>query len=165
MITKLENPLSDSYYALKELVKSDTFPWYKNKADATTPDFFSHKLLSRPGGGEPHLFPTAASEYLRGFAELLYSVWDNNDIKVNCIYRMNINLVLPSNTDTHSPPHVDHKFPHKNLIMYLTDAGGDTVVNDEVYSPNEDDVITFTGLHYHHFPKKDARIVFVATYI
>ena len=49
--------------------------------------------------------------------------------------------------------------------MYLTDAGGDTVVNDEVYSPKEDGVIMFEGEHYHHFPMKDARIVFVATYL
>ena len=71
---------------------------------------------------------------------------------------------MPS-TDSHSPLHVDHSFPHRNIIMYLTDAGGDTVVNDEVYSPKEDGVIMFEGEHYHHFPMKDARIDFVDTYL
>ncbi len=164
MITKLENPLSDSYYALKELVGTEIFPWFRLKGNHHSPDYFSHKLLTRPGGGEEHLFPTIASEYLKSFADLLYSVFDLNAIEVKCIYRMSVNLVMPS-TNSHSPLHVDHSFPHRNIIMYLTDAGGDTVVNDEVYSPKEDDIIMFEGEHYHHFPMKDARIVFVATYL
>ena len=164
MITNLENPLSDSYYALKELVQTDNFPWFRLKGNQHSPDYFSHKLFTRPVGVEEHLFPTIASEYLKSFADLLYSVFDLNAIEVKCIYRMSVNLVMPS-TDSHSPLHVDHSFPHRNIIMYLTDAGGDTVVNDEVYSPKEDDIIMFEGKHYHHFPMKDARIVFVATYL
>ena len=86
MITNLENPLSDSYYALKELVQTDNFPWFRLKGNQHSPDYFSHKLLTRPGGGEEHLFPTIASEYLKSFADLLYSVFDLNAIELSLIH-------------------------------------------------------------------------------
>ena len=54
----------------------------------------------------------------------------------------------------------------ENLLIYLTNAGGKTVVGDEYHDPREDDVITFGGdEHYHYTPEKERRIVIVATFI
>ena len=62
-----------------------------------------------------------------------------------------------------SQPHEDHDFPHHNLIVYLTDTGGETFVENESHDPKEDDVILFTGEHYMKRPVKDRRIILVAT--
>ena len=61
-------------------------------------------------------------------------------------------------------PHVAHTFPHKNLIVYLNDAGGKTFVGDEVHDPKEDDVVIFSGIHNNERPKNTRRVVLVATY-
>ena len=56
-------------------------------------------------------------------------------------------------------------FPHKNMLIYLTDAGGSTFVEGEEFAPEEDDVIMFEGLHWHKLPRKERRVVLVMTYI
>ena len=61
--------------------------------------------------------------------------------------------------------HTDHDFPHQNLIIYLTDAGGESIVKgSRPKPPLEDDIATFSGIHYHKMPKKKRRVVLIATY-
>ena len=60
--------------------------------------------------------------------------------------------------------HEDHTFPHKNVLVYLTDAGGETYVGDDVFYPEEDSVLLFQGPHCHAMPKDKRRVVLVATY-
>ena len=81
-------------------------------------------------------------------------------------------LGIPIKEDKGAFPHIDHSFPHKNLIIYLNDpAGGDTVLVDKDYKeidrhhPKEDDIISFEGIHYQKMPKEGRRIVLVVTYI
>ena len=71
--------------------------------------------------------------------------------------------VHPRNGIQLSEPHLDHNFPHYNLLVYLTNSGGETFVENEVYSPKEDDVIIFTGKHYMKRPSDDRRVVLIAT--
>ena len=88
-----------------------------------------------------------------------------NDIELNCIFRMNINLAYPQEGIQTTPSHVDHNFPHNNLLIYFTNAGGRTIVEDAFHDPQEDDVISFEGKpHYMELPKKDFRIALVTTY-
>ena len=54
-------------------------------------------------------------------------------------------------------------FPHFNLIVYLTDTGGETFVEDEIHIPKIHDVILFRGKHYMKRPTRDRRIILVAT--
>ena len=66
-----------------------------------------------------------------------------------------------------SPPHIDHRegFEHKNMIIYLSDAVGDTIVGEHSPSPQEDDIIIFGGeKHFHYFPSETRRVVLVMTY-
>ena len=56
-----------------------------------------------------------------------------------------------------------------NFLMYFTDAGGETFVQDgqysfESYDPQEDDCVIFDGTHYHETPKEKRRVVLVVTY-
>ncbi len=61
--------------------------------------------------------------------------------------------------------HVDHHCPHKNMLVYLTDAGGETIMENDFHDPEEDDAIIFEGYHTHNVPKTKARIVLVATFV
>ena len=89
-------------------------------------------------------------------------------------------MVWPTHSDKpkYTRPHVDHKFPHTNMLIYLTDAGGKTIVEDIskreestfslslAHDPKEDDVVTFGGqYHCHELPKEKPRLVIVTTYI
>ena len=58
---------------------------------------------------------------------------------------------------------IDHTFPHFNFIVYLTNSGGNTIVEEDTHEPIEDQPIIFTGWHYMQLPKKERRIVLVAT--
>ena len=61
--------------------------------------------------------------------------------------------------------HVDHDFPHKNLLIYLTDAGGKTIVGNESHDPKEDDIIMFPGLmHCIETSHTKDRVVLVVTF-
>ena len=71
----------------------------------------------------------------------------------------------PEQTSLKTSLHNDHNFPHKNMLVYLTDAGGSTFVEGEEFAPEEDDVIIFQGEHWHELPKQKRRVVLVMTYI
>ena len=92
-------------------------------------------------------------------------IFECNDIQAGCIFRMCLNLVCPCSGVQLTVPHQDHIYPHKNILVYFTDAGGETYCESDVHDPREDDIIIFEGEHYHKLPEKDARIVFVATYL
>ena len=83
--------------------------------------------------------------------------------------RLSVNAVHPFANVLNSIPHVDHPFDHENALIYLTDAGGCTIVGDESFDPKEDDVITFSSkndqFHYHQTPENHRRVVLVATFI
>tara|TARA_A200000159_G_scaffold131033_1_gene127977 strand:- start:1066 stop:1545 length:480 start_codon:yes stop_codon:yes gene_type:complete len=124
--------------------------------------FMSHNVLIRP----EHIgYPTKASPYFNMVCFALKEILEFNDVKIKGLYRINANLTFPTAPLLPSIPHIDHDFPHENVLIYLNDTGGDTVVDGEHYSPHEDDVITFGGeKHYMYPPDKGGRIVIVATY-
>ena len=56
------------------------------------------------------------------------------------------------------------------MLIYLTNTGGDTIVFDEGgkkhhFTPVEDDIVVFEGLHCMVPPKKGRRVVIVVTYL
>jgi len=86
------------------------------------------------------------------------------------VYRINANAVHPVESNILTVPHNDHEFPHKNMLIYLTNTGGDTIVFDEGgkkhhFTPVEDDIVVFEGLHCMVPPKSGRRVVLVATYL
>ena len=83
----------------------------------------------------------------------------------NMMVRFSENSTHPEQKYIKTSLHTDHDFPHKNMLIYLTDAGGNTFVEDEKFAPEEDDVIIFEGLHWHQLPKHKRRVVLVMTYI
>ena len=171
MIRSLENPKTDEYINFKNFVLSNQFNWFYWGFNVITDDknhdnfpFYSHGLITRPTS--ECLYPKAVSPYSEVAHQVVSQVFDANNIDVSVIYRMNINSVTPTKSNKYSPIHVDHPFPHKNLLIYLTDpAGGETVCGENNYTGKEDDVIIFEGEHYYRPPKEGRRIVLITTFL
>jgi hypothetical protein len=181
---QLKNPLSQTYFELKKFVLSADFPWYWNPK-ATPEDvetgeyqdvpFYSHVFLARPRWKSlaDKLYPMQQSMLLDTFYPLLDEIVQYNSLNVNSFMRINANCVHPQLDSRITIPHNDHQFEHHNLIIYFTDSGGETILFDsseelekaERYYPKEDDIVTFKGLHCMNPPKKDRRVILVATYI
>ena len=79
---------------------------------------------------------------------------------------MAANSITPTkDSPRFSEPHVDHEFPHTNLLIHLTNVGGATVVEGQRLEADEDKVVVFSGEHYAEFPMAGRRVVLVATFL
>ena len=179
IITQLKNPKTVNYQRLKENILSDQFSWYytssinnnnRFKKNYELPynevPFFSHSLIERPVPGQN--YSTIRDEYISEFQKIFDEIFSYNNLQLNCFYRMNVNLVQPTKDQITIPFHSDHPWPHKNILIYLTNAGGETICEDESFNPSEDDIITFSGYperHCHKTPIEKNRIIIVSTYI
>lgn len=162
MIETLRNPLTREYYDLKKLILSDTIPWYRTQNGRDTFSFFSHVFIDRP---EIRGYPCPLSEHTDLAVEVIRQIFDYNNLPLNCIYRLNANSIEPQRLEENTKWHSDHEFPHQNILVYLTDAGGPTLVLESGdHDPVEDDVIIFRGEHCHKLPTRKRRAVLVATY-
>jgi len=150
---------------------SSYFPWYYKKDSTPKADrikdhvdisFFSHVFLDR---AEYNGYPVSYSSKVQEVVDVFREIMVHNCIHPITLLRLNANLVYPYPTVVNTLPHFDHHFKHKNIIIYLTGAGGNTIVEGEVHEPQEDDVIIFEGEHYHQTPVSVRRVVLVATFI
>lgn len=168
MIQKLDNPLTSDYIDLKNFILSIDFPWFRLpnttlniKDDGIS--FFTHTFLERP---EANIgYSRANSPYIDGCLKVLHQIVSYNDVEFNYFIRASVNLVSPCPTVKSTVEHCDHQFLHKNILIYLSETDGDTVVDGENFSPQEDCGIIFTGKHYHYTPTDKERIVLVGTFI
>jgi len=180
MILPLKNPNTDNYKILKNIILSNDFPWYYH--ETSTLDylldieqqnlekygnlpFYGHTFLDRPDGLEKY---KKVSEVKSQYFDLSYTVFEEilnfNNLNLEYFYlRMNANCVHSDSVYQYSLPHIDHRFPHKNIIVYLTNSGGNTIIEEVPYEPKEDDVLIFEGEHYIEKPKASRRIVLVST--
>lgn len=157
-ISILKNYKSPQYLEFKELVKSETFPWLYQDSGTGMP-FYCHGLLSRPEG----FYSEVCSDYTKFGVHVVQEILHQNNIQYEFFLRSSLNCVHPDNDVQLSLPHVDHDFPHINVIIYLTNAGGKTFCGDEFHEPKEDDVILMTGEHWLERPKVGRRIISVNT--
>ncbi len=168
MIEELRNPLSGDYCHLKNFILSHDFPWFR--FSNTTRDvgddnigMFSHTFLERPEVNNG--YSKSNSPYIDSCIDVLREIIIFNKIDFNLFYRVSANLVAAGPSVEKTVEHNDHKFPHTNIIIYLSDSDGDTVVGKEIYTPKEDRVIIFRGAHYHCTPTEKDRIVLVGTFL
>ena len=135
MFTRLETPDTGDYAGLKELILGPHFGWSHN-AKATPYmentrsyqdlSFYSHAFLHGPSPRHG-LYSKANSEYLPNVETVIGQIFELNNVKMNVVYRINANAVHPVEGNTLTVPHTDHQFPHKNMLIYLTNVGGDTI--------------------------------------
>ena len=171
----LVNPKTDNYINFKNLVLSSNFTWFRSEAikeddikldkNFDNYSYLSHMFLRRPV--DACLYSKENSQYVEYIHQIFREIADFNKLDPQVIYRMNANAVYPTEKKLPSPLHVDHNFPHNNMIIYLTDLhGGSTMVEGKEYMANEDDVLIFDGkLHCARPPRKDVRIVLVITFL
>ena len=170
MIKILKNPKTPAYRELKEFVLGETFPWMWSennvvgKSSSSNFGIYTHALISRPDDGSGYVFSKKSSPYAENAYDVVREILDYNNLFPRVLYRLCVNCVHPTETNEPSMIHVDHMYPHTNLLIYLKDTnGGDTFVEGEPFPGREDDVILFEGKHNHKPPKSGRRIVIVAT--
>lgn len=173
MLKKLINPLSRSYKEFKQLVNDQEFTWSWSPVSvplSVKPDkfmdkgYYTHAFLTRPEEGHL-LFPKESSKHIKLAYTIVSQILMTNNIKPSIFYRINANCDHPDESGLPNLPHVDHKFPHENLLIYLSNPNeGYTMVEGEKYYGKEDDVILFNGVHCNAAPKIGRRLVTIATF-
>jgi hypothetical protein len=178
MIEELKNPLTREYLAFKNEIFTTQFPWYWNEDSVINDNknesvpFLGHSILQRPCDiNEYFIFPNPNSTYTQITNIILDQIFQHNKINLNCVFRINVNLTIPIPNADSTKIHVDHEFPHKNLLIYLNNSDGNTILCDEndndidLSGPKEDKIILFEGKHYHYLPSKSRRVVLVCTFM
>lgn len=190
-IQLLKNPKLTEYQQFKDFVLNSGIQWGFHESTVTKdrkiPDgrkdlsyfdqgtdscFFSHPFLLRstrilPYSTLPNLNDkNYEKESLHRLLNVCREILEFNGKNLGSAYRASANLLIGDGRKNWSPIHVDHFFPHYNLLIYLTQStsGGTLRVYNQKYSsknlnpsftdyeeycPNEDDVVLFDGLHYH----------------
>ena len=116
---------------------------------------------------------TKNSEYTIYFEHILKTFCQKNNITLNEILRMSINFTY-NNGRKKCPVHLDHEYPHNQLIIYLNDCdkNSKTVIldNDKKTIIKESIPEKYKGVcfeskpHFHYYPKKGNRIILVCTF-
>jgi len=157
---------------------------YKTK-EKTFKKFFGHIILARPDsellemGVIDKIDRTKEktsywnSKYHIQFIDIINEFCEQQKIKIEKFYRMNVNFTYNSGHET-TDIHVDHGFPHHQIIIYLDDAAdknAETVILNNKnkvikrIKPIQYQGICFKGLpHYLKFPKFGQRVILVATF-
>ena len=187
MIEVLKNPLTPNYHKLKEIILSDNFNWeniistmdvvsnteghihmpvdihtFIPRPETTQEDNITGSLSKKVGDAERE----SKSEYVDLCVTVMNEILDYSNLFGTYIFhRAAANRTYADEGIQLSEPHIDHNFPHNNLLVYLTSSGGETFVEGEKFDQKEDDVIVFQGRHYMKRPIKDKRIVLVATFM
>ena len=166
MIQILDNPKFKEYMSVKDMILDETFPWnWKSETldDANDFGFHYHGFLVRPN--KQFYYPQATSQRTKYVHDAIVEILNFNQIDFQFIWRICANSVNPTETGSYSRPHVDHPWPHKNLLIHLNDPnGGETIVDGELNIGEEDQAIVFEGMHFHAPPTRDRRVVIVATF-
>lgn len=175
MISEFNNPKSPEYLKFKAEVLGYHFPWSwtadsvqdeNDKPHENPIPVFTHTILKRPlDPPDYNLYPKQTSNYINIANLLLQQVFLYNKINVECVFRIGVNLTTPVLRAKKTLVHVDHDFPHKNLLIYLNDSDGDTVCGQDRFSPKEDAIIVFEGEHYHYLPSRSRRVVLICTFM
>lgn len=176
------NPKTNEYLKLKEFILSSQFQWsylpynvtkqsdktYSQQYDSEgTPynnfPIYYNVILERKEtrrGVRPN---PLLSKFLRVYEQIL----EHNNIPIKNPYRICVNASHPTPNNTKpSPPHIDHGYPHRNMIIYLTPTyNGHTIVQGEPHPKEEDDILVFDGVQHHLYPPtQNRRVVIVCTF-
>jgi len=185
-IIVLKNPKTELYKKTKELITGQGMLWYHCPQATSNPHdkiyesetqeqysntpFFSHCVIERATGKFP--CSKIASYYSEQMVDCVLEILDHNQININNIFRMNVNMTYYVENPLYTMPHIDHDYPHNNMLIYFNDvSGGEVKVYKDnkwhIHKPNEDDVILFSGLHCHRTPQKpnQFRTALVTTFI
>ena len=145
----------------------NNFPFYLADHAAQLGDggyHFIHRISLPEKEKSSPFYPTAKA--------ILKTFCTKHRIQLSRIYRCAINITFSNGFVYKCPIHSDHTFFHKQLLLYLDDAEGDTVILNEKKEPFKiiepkkyRGVYTPRSPHYHYFPMRGIRRVMVFTFI
>tara|TARA_A100001391_G_scaffold168730_2_gene129339 strand:+ start:1535 stop:2107 length:573 start_codon:yes stop_codon:yes gene_type:complete len=119
----------------KEILQND-FPWYP--MDNTLKDksfpMMTHILIERCDLDEK---PISNSNYSSFFETIVKRFCKKYKIKFNRFLRASLNLTMSNSKYSFISPHVDHRFKHNLIIIYLEDCSGDTIIFDRKYTEGD----------------------------
>tara|TARA_B100001063_G_C16685834_1_gene514285 strand:- start:621 stop:1148 length:528 start_codon:yes stop_codon:yes gene_type:complete len=173
------NLIEDKNFLKKESVKfietiilGNNFPFFLNK-NAVVKDnnsFMSHVVLKRIE--ERKNKNEINSPYYYNFIKILNEFTKKNNINYKEVFRIAVNFSYNNNSKC-SPIHVDHEFPHKQLLVYLnTVKDAFTIIYNKSktkvlkkITPEKYKGVCFDSFpHVGFFPKEGERIVIVYTF-
>ena len=181
IIKQLENPKTEEYNILKDEVLGIEFNWtYRGSTDPsknldseiyTANPIYQHSIVAGVDVNPEFLVPRVESKYAELVFVVIRQILDYNNIEYTQIHRCVINQ-LHYWDGKPSPLHLDHRFFHRNCLIYLNsfDKGEIDVYSEdgdiESYKPYEDDIITFDGYTHsvHQCEPMQRRVVIVFTY-
>ena len=102
------------------------------------------------------------------FKSVLVSILKKHNIKLSKVHRIAINYTFNNGYVKEVPLHLDHDFPHKQIIFYLNTSTGNTEIPfyNKIITPKENTAILFDNKeHKHYFPEKGIRAVCVFTFV
>lgn len=161
---------------IHNIIYKNPFPLYWNDRTGHLDDnaFLSHTLITRVEKEETGEVVSHFSDF---FIKLLVKFCSKHKINFNKVFRgcINVTFTLANKSKKRKGiPHVDHDFPHKQLIIYLNESDGETVILDrkdkpwKKIKPELYKAICFEGpiKHYATTPLKyNRRIICVLTFI
>ena len=179
----LKNPCTENYKRFKQWVLGTDVMWsYIPSATPNYEDpvniegeqknlpFYTRTVLQRPENEFRYpKFCHSDENELHGIIWVLNEILDFNEIEFASYLRISLNCVHPQDKIYNTLPHIDHQYPHGNIILYLTNSGGKTFCENletseyESHDPREDDAILFSGKHFMQSPAKERRVILVAT--
>lgn len=173
-IIEIENFISkeEMMYIDSEIL-SHNIPWHYNRYSTSEKyPFFEHVIIPREENEWDIVKITSPLHNF--FTNIQKRFCEICDIKLNKIYRQCLNLTFPCDETNHGDPHIDHTFPHKNIIFYLNDGYemGETLFFDKNSNiigeviPQKGKVLCFDGSIYHsvRWIPRGRRIIFVSTF-
>jgi hypothetical protein len=183
MIRQLENPLTETYLEFKQMCLGKDIPWFWHKehienlsesdydpTERSNFGFYGFAILQRKESRVK--VPTSElgtgkliEIYLRKAVRTFSEITRHNGIEYSTIHRISVNATHPVPPPNLGIEHVDHEFPHKNMILYFTDVdNGPTICEGESFYGKEDDVIVLEGMHCLRAPETKRRIIVVYTF-
>ena len=168
---------------IQKLLEQNQLSFYMGPAfeQGTNYPYLSHTVLKRPEDrtADDMTYPSKYTKenqfnsiHADIFLEILFAFCDKYKIKINKVFRINVNLTFNIGTKK-CPSHVDHEFDHKQLIIYLNDCDKDakTIMLDEnnkishEITPEKYKGVLFDNFkHYLIYTKIGARIIAIYTF-
>mgnify|MGYP003152678913 CR=1 FL=1 len=154
---------------LDSIFKDEKYPFYLSANAVRDVDdntfHFVHHAIRRE---EPNVGNSGLAPALR---LLLSQITSKLNIKYTTIFRCALNITFYNGYQDRCPIHNDHPFDHRQVLIYLNNSNGDTVLldkktNKEIkrVSPEAYKILIMDRrAHYHFFPTKGIRKVLIYT--
>jgi hypothetical protein len=187
-----ENAISKKYLdVIDSWIMGVDFPWhFQTYSTSTKFPFFGHDVI--PRYDKDHEEMRVNSKAWDILQDIFEGFCIQHGLKIKQVLRCALNLTMHSESFPHSDPHVDHRVPHYNMIMYFnTCSRGSTIIFKErddsgkgaVHSetdldtnytieteikPTKGKIVVFDGRHFHanrFCVEPERRVVCVITFI